>query len=332
MFRNKFQIGFLAACAVLILTLAGCSDDESTPTAPQGPQAEQCTITQSIKEVGQFFDFSTGETTEALSPISSWDVAFQNKAMGGLGIALNFGRGGQALNTGRTDFDAVSIADTTGKTFVLDAPWTDPSAVAIDDWFDMAQMGKIESRKHVYILALKEGTGIAYTKFQMLGYADSKYTFQFASLPDGATTTGEAAMGGDTHWLYYSFATSALASFEPSADGWDLYFGPVVAPMGTMLIAIGRILPNVESGVRIATAEDVALDALTVVDWAGGVEDVYVLKDWYKYDHDAKAYTYPLKSFLATTAEGLYAGFQILSYQSAGKSGYPTFVYKYDMQ
>jgi hypothetical protein len=102
--------------------------------------------------------------------------------------------------------------------------------------------------------------------------------------------------------------------------------------MGSSLIAIGRIIPNVGSGAQIATADSVALDDLTVADWAANVEDVYVLKGWYKYDHDAKAYSYPLKSYLVTTAEGKYAGFQILSYQSAGKSGYPTFVYKYDMQ
>ena len=332
--RKSSQRALLAACMVILsLALGGCSDNDKSPTGPEEPQTSQFTMPQSIKEVGQFFDFSTGEAIDALSEASVWDVAFQNKAMGGLGIALNFGKGGRAFNTGQTDFDAVSIDDAADAEFVLDAPWSDPSSVAIAEWFDMPEMGKIESKKEVYILAATEGTEIAYYKFQMLGYADSKYTFQFARLPDGATISAEVTMGGDTHWLCYSFAANAVVSFEPPKDAWDLYFGPVFAKMGTSYRAIGHILPNVESEVHIAVSDSgVVLDDLTVADWTGNLEVVYLLKDWYKFDHATKTYSYPVKSYLVKTAEDKYAGFQILSYQSAGQSGYPTFVYKYDMQ
>lgn len=333
MFRDKSQSAFFVVCTALIPALVVCGkNEEKSPTAPEGAGA-QFTMPHSIKEVGQFFDFSTGQAIEALSPVSAWDVGFQNKAMEGLGITLNFGKGGRVLNTGRTDFGAVSMADTTGEMFVLDASWNDPSAVAIADWFNMPKMGDIESKQEVYILAFMEGTEIVYTKFQMLGYADGKYTFKFARLPNGPTTSGEVSMGGDTHWLCYSFSAQAVVPFEPSKEAWDLYFGPVVVRMGTSYRAVGRILPNVGSGVQVAVSDEgVVLDDLKVADWVGKLETIHVLKGWYRFDHATKTYSYPVRSYLVKTAEGQYAGFQILSYQSAGKSGYPTFVYKYNMQ
>jgi len=335
MFKNSLFQKLLVGIFALAITLPlACSndDDDKSPTGPgDTPQEKQFTMPSNIKEIGQFFDFSSGTVTEALSGYDEWNIAFENGQMA-IGITLNFGTGGRAVNTGLTDFDAVSLDSVGEKEYVLDGPWGDPSAVAIDEWYTMPQMGVIESKKEVYIIAATEGTEVAYYKFQMLGYSDSKYTFKFARLPDGEAVSAEVSKGGNAHWVYFSFASKSTVPFEPSKGSWDLYFGPLAVKMGPSYRAVGKILPNVADGVMVATADSVALDDLKVADWSGSLEEVYMLPGWYEYNHDTKEYNIYLQSTLLKSTEGKYIGLQFLSYQSAGSSGYPTFKYIYDMK
>jgi hypothetical protein len=315
-----------------IVLTEGMNLDFTVTRIASEPVEGRYTMPHNIKEIGQFFDFSTGESQQALSPIDAWDIAFDNRMMG-LDIDLNFGKAARAMNTGMTDFAAVTLpGDLSDDDFVLESPWADTTAVAVDDWFDMPQMGVIESKQEVYIIASKGSTGTEYHKFQIAGYGGGQYAFRYAVLPDGETVEETVTKGADTNWIYYSFSDNSTIDFEPPSASWDLYFGPTFMVMGEMgYMPVGKIIPNTQRGVEVTVAPDTALDDFVLGDWPDALKVMYEIPDWYTLSGGMPpTYEYPVQTFLVKTTEARYAAFQVLSYKSAGVSGFPTFDFKYN--
>ncbi len=243
------QLLILFSLLVLVLGTVGCSDDESNPVTP--PPTPTGTATTTWNATGEYwsstvdaadyddymhFSFATLDTvTGAVSKTlaDSWDIAFRREVIklnGGTSTVNNGDVEGADL--GLVDYDAVTIDDTTGVTWVSD--FID---FFIDEWY-VYNPTTHQLTMNQYVYSMLDASGEHYLKFQVdsivgagqppsMGTVWLKYYYQ--------DTVGVRRLAGDcveasievgSEAGYFDFSSGAEASpADPSeSDEWDIAF------------------------------------------------------------------------------------------------------------
>lgn len=237
----------LLALTALLLMIAGCSNDENGPTGsvpqntavstwvPSG-QMWRSVVDGSSHDHYTGFSFTTNDTVTAGLPkvmAGIWDIAFQRDA-----VKLNGGassdNGGDvvAMDLGAVDFDAVTIADTAGKS------WTaDQILYYINDWYDYNPVThQLTANRNVWSMIDAEGDN--YVKFQVdsmvgagmppdMGTVYLKYFYQSTAGSTNLSGTGvEVAIPVNSARTYFDFSSGSVVSpgIPDNSTDWDIFF------------------------------------------------------------------------------------------------------------
>ena len=151
---------------------------------------------------------------------TAWDVGFETTPEG-YHVTLNMSKSMFAMNTNKTDFSTVTLADTSGfyEHRQWDAPSGDLDSTAIGDW---------RNKQNVYIVDLgfnELGQALGFKKIQLLSVNDSDYTFRAGDLSSMALTTISIKKDSTYNFCYASLsAGQAVTGIEPPKKDWDIVF------------------------------------------------------------------------------------------------------------
>jgi hypothetical protein len=148
-----------------------------------------------------------------------WDLGFESSPTGWR-IALNTSKAMFAINSGKTDFAAVTAADTTGfaQNKRWDSPTGSPDSTAIGDW---------RTNKEVYCIDLgynEQGQPIGFAKVQMLACDSAGFTVRFATLNGTNDTTLHIVKDTAYNMVFLSVASKSTVTIEPPKTDWDIVF------------------------------------------------------------------------------------------------------------
>ena len=202
-----------------VLLLSSCERKE-LPIKPHDPgNVTTATVSLGTPYIYQVYYNLRTNTVVGQNKKTDWDIACETSAEG-YHIVLNSAKSMFAANTGKTDFAAVSAADTAG--FALHKKWDAPSgsmdSTAIGDW---------RTSKPMYIVDKgydQNGTWLGMEKLQILSVSDSGCTMRFATLSGTGDATVALKKDSAYNLAFASFTTGNQVMIEPPKDTWDLAF------------------------------------------------------------------------------------------------------------
>lgn len=233
--------------SVLALALAGCANDH--PFTPIDPA--EGNITAAVGDPAAhsvFVQLATGRVTRV--PVESWDLAFESAH--GRHVLINTGTKARVLDTGSTDFAAVT------STNAADYPGS-YAFETIDGDLAKAAMGPNPVGR-VFVLDLgadAAGAPLGYKKLQIEQYTPgSSVRLRYAN-PDGTDEQSRTiALSGAHDFTYFSLRAGHTATVEPERGAWDLVLTPVTVRTGPPHAPVYRTavaaLSSRYGGVRVA--------------------------------------------------------------------------------
>lgn len=239
----------LLALTALALGAVGCSDDDNGPTGPNPPAN---TATSTWDEAGQFwrstvdassytdyifFSFTDRDTvaSSASNPAEDWDIAFRREVIKTNGGATTTNSGDvKAVDLGAVAFSAVTLNDTTGKTWV-----SDQIEYFFDDWYTYSGPPLHQFVPNGNVYSMVDAGGHNYVKFRIdslsgagappnMGTVWLTYYYQptadNTSLP-GPTTSISIPVGAGTSYFDFSSGQIVAPATPGNSLDWDLGFG-----------------------------------------------------------------------------------------------------------
>lgn len=207
--KRKLSLAALAMSAVAMFSFTACSSDDDNNGGDDSNGLKTTRLTLSRKtDYGNdwiYFSLSQGKeitvSEESHATDTSWDLAFNRYNIRTNSGASGCGKGG-ALDTGLTDFDAVSTVP--AGTFTVDeeaeitGSFTGTGITYAESTLNKVLAEAIAfagppptytPNNHVYIVKTADGK---YAKLQVEGFYDDEgnsgyMTFKFAYQPDGST-------------------------------------------------------------------------------------------------------------------------------------------------
>jgi hypothetical protein len=337
---------------ILLFGAIGCGDDDN-PVAPED-NIPASTATSVWDDTGEFwtttvdasgydnymyFSFTTQDTVSSGVPKTTadiWDIAFRREVVklnGGTSTTNNGDVVGTDLEV--TDFDAVTIDDTTGVTWTAD--FID---YFMDEWYDYNPTTH-ELTANQYVYSMLDASGEHYVKFRVdsmvgasmppdMGTVWLTYYYQgtasSANLP-GPVVTGSVDVGAT--YGYFDFSTGLEVTPNDAANSldWDIGFYSYDMMQNSGPNGIG------DCAAFLAWSE---LDDPTDIDafvmqppGAPLFPDIpgSALTEWYDYDGQTHTLTSKSHVYLLKTGSTV-CKLQIVSYYSTGStpvSGHYTF-------
>ncbi len=343
----------LLSVLALIGLLAGCSDDDLSPTGTDDPTPTVETIDNgdgsftTTVDAGYLdatewvhFNFATGEEIEREG--ETWDLAFKFA-----NVILNGGANGDAgvCLSAFDDTGFEALTDAPPAVYLTDSGEDDPGQAfnAGDGWYDYDYVTHAFSVRadRYYVIHLSDGS---YVKLMMESFTDDAGTPGFPSFTwmpvtgDFAVSTALLAgtsshetlvasgpMGSDL-WVYLDLDTGLQSVPGDPADDpvWDLGFS------FADIIVNGGV--NGTAGVEAIAYDDDGYDALTVAPAAGyGTDEaeapIFESGDgWYTYDYVTHTFTVNANRYYVLKVDADYFKLRMTGFtNAAGDSGYPGF-------
>ncbi len=237
------------ALVFLLSSVMGCGEDN--PTGSNTPPPPDNTATSTWNETGGYwstvvnasdydsfmhFSFATKDTVSGVTskPAADlWDIAFRREVVklnGGTSTSNNGDVVGADLGT--VNFDDVTIADTSGVTWVAD--FID---YFIDEWYQYNPIThQLTTTRYVY--SMLDASGHHYVKFQVdsmvnaaqppdMGTVWLTYYYQpdvdSRSLP-GPTSEASINVGPGTGYFDFSTGTQVTPADPSNSVDWDIAF------------------------------------------------------------------------------------------------------------
>ncbi|UCC44910.1 MAG: HmuY family protein, partial [Candidatus Zixiibacteriota bacterium] len=234
----------------LILGAAGCSSDDDNPVAPSNNTPSN-TATSTWNEQGgywsttlnasdydnfMYFSFGTRDTvTSGVPKVAAdiWDIAFRREVVKLNGGSSTENSGDVAgYDLGVVDFDAVTIDDTTGATWMAD--FID---FFIDEWYDYNPVTH-QLTANQYVYSMLDASGEHYVKFRvdsMVGAAQPPnmgtvwLTYYYQETVDSKSLPGPVVetsvdVGSDHGYFDFSSGTQVTPSDPANSLNWDICF------------------------------------------------------------------------------------------------------------
>ncbi len=338
---------------VLIGLLAGCSDDDLSPTGTDDPTPVVETIDNgdgsftTIVDAGYLdatewvhFSFATGDEIEREG--ETWDVAFKFA-----NIIINGGANGDA-GVCLSAFDDIgfdALTDAPEAVYLTDGGEDDPGQAFNDGdgWYEYDYVTHAFSVRvdRYYVIRLSDGS---YVKLEMQGFTDDAGTPGFPSFTwipvtgDFSVSTAQMA-GTDTNktcvaagtmgsglWVYLDLDTGLQTIPVDAADDpvWDLGFS-----FADILVNGGV---SGTADVQAIAFDDEGYDALTQAPAIGyGTDEaeapIFKTGDgWYTYDYVTHAFTVNANRYYVLKVGADYFKLRMTGFtNAAGDSGYPSF-------
>ncbi|PZF73951.1 HmuY family protein [Taibaiella soli] len=151
---------------------------------------------------------------------TAWDLGFE-ATTDGYHVVLNTSKSMFSMNTGKQDFDQVSISDTAG--FSAHKHWDSPSgnldSTAIGDW---------RGRQDVFVITRgfnEKGQALGFVKVQLLAADASGYTIRCGALDGSSDKTITITKDANYNLAFLSFENGITqVSVEPPKTAWDIEF------------------------------------------------------------------------------------------------------------
>ena len=315
---------------VLIAMVLGSCQKKELPVKPHDPG----NVTTATVDMGQPYKYQVyyslkNNTAVGQNVKTTWDVAMEPSAAG-YRVVLNSSKSMFALNTGKTAFAAVSIADTVG--FSVSRKWDEASgnmdSTAIGDWRDT---------KMVYILDRgydENGVSSGMQKMQLLSVTDTGYTLRFAAMDGTGDTTIEVKKDTAYNLAFVSFTTKGQVTVEPPKATWDISFSQYTYIFYDMdppipYLVTGCLLNRNKTMAIMDTArtfDQINYSTTTSYNMAADISTIgYAWKTY-----GGTGYVVNTKyNYVIRSGEGVYYKLHFTGfYNSTGKQGHPKWEYQ----
>lgn len=258
---------------------------------------------------------------------STWDLGFET-APEGSRIILNMALPMAAYPTNKSNFDAVTIADTVGVILRRDSPSGSLDSTAIGDW---------ATHSTVYIIdrTSKTSNGKRWKKMQVLSADASGYKIRFADI-DG-TNEQQVNVPKDERYnfSFLSLADGALVQVEPPKDMWDIVFSQYTHIYyhleNTPYTVTGCLLNRHQTAAAIDTTRDfadISYEHIAEYRFSNHVDAIGFNWKWFSLSGDYYEVD-PTKIYVIRTASGKYFKLHFIDYVGTnGERGTPTWEFQ----
>jgi hypothetical protein len=247
-----------------------------------------------------------------------------------------------AVNTGKTDMSAVTLADTLGKVWHVEYGAGDPASCALQDWWSNSSYS---SKQQVYILNMGldiNDSCIGYKKLQIGDMNGSSYQVTYCNMDGSDLHTVSVSKRSNRNRIVLAMANGGqVKDLEPDYDSWDLVFTQfsVYFPVEKLPYKVTGVLSNPTTynlgGLKHRT-EAYLMDSTT--DYSKIVK-ANVDNNRFSPYQDAIGYTWKryvngeyttlIKYNFILHSEDRYYKLHFLDfYNNAGTKGYPKFEYE----
>jgi hypothetical protein len=250
-------------------------------------------------------------------------------------IWMNTAKFMSLVRTGKTDMNAVTVADTTLANWYYELGMFDPDSNAIGKWWSSMSSEPV-SAGQVYVLNLGldvAGNPLGLVKMKVNDFSGSSYSITFVSLtgPD----SGTVIIPKDDHYNYryltFSGNGQLLNNIEPDKSQWDLCFTHY-----SVIFYDPYYLPYQVTGVLSNPSKTTAYLDSTINYDSAKISNLNVNK--LENRRDAIGYTWktyitghyftkPYYVYFIRTGDNLYYKMHFLDFNKDGVKGYPTFEY-----
>lgn len=317
---------------VFLAMLAGFSSclTKETPV-PLKPKGDETTASVEMTDDyrWQIYYSLKNNTVVGKNLYTVWDLGFETAA-DGYRIVLNGAKFRMvAYRTSKTDFAAVSIADTIGIPSKIDMPSGSMDSTAIGDW----RSGS------VYILHRgtdEAGNDLGMRKIQILSVDANKYVVRFAELNGKNEKTMNIAKDTKYNFGFLSFDDGGKTLMvEPPKAEWDIVFSKYTHyyyDLDYRYSVVGCILNHYQTSAgRDTSSKDFAtidLQQASLVKLSSFVAAIGF--DWKTYDIAAGKYSVDAKQyFIIHDQNGIFYKLRFIDfYNAAGVKGAPKWEYQ----
>lgn len=204
---------------VCIFGLASCMRDELPVKPHESGNVTAASVDMDATYKYQvYYDLRTN-TVVGRNEKTIWDIGLETTA-DGYHMVMNGAKAMYAMATDKTDFAAVTTADTAG--FAAHSKWD-----AFNGNMDSTAIGDWRTNKPVYIVDRGyDGAGKhqGWAKLQMLSVTDSSYSVRFASINGADEATIIVKKDSAYNLAFVSFSTKMQVMVEPVKYSWDIAF------------------------------------------------------------------------------------------------------------
>jgi hypothetical protein len=213
----------LYSLALLIFSLlvVSCQKTDQPVGLPEKTGSKYAMVEMGEDYTDQvFYDFETNRIVY-VSPIKSWDLAFETSAMGYHIFINGGGRNIFVHNTHETDITKeYSVPKLKDNEWDVDQDCGLPDSTAVGEW----QTNNI-SKGEVYILKIDPYLfPDSFVKVKFLAVTDDKYLFSYGNLKSSTVKTVTITKNPEYNYAYFSFDKNDIVMPEPPKNTWDIVF------------------------------------------------------------------------------------------------------------
>ena len=313
----------LLAIPVVAMLFSSCRREElPVPRKDRGPVKTVAIEMEGDYRWQVYYDLQT-QTVVGKNLKTDWDLAFAT-GNSDYAVLLNSANYMLAYNTGKTDFTAVTIKDTTGK-----MRWDNPGG-----YLDSTAIGDWRGKNEVYILDRGydlEGSPLGFMKIVFTSVDDNKYIVRFADIKGDNETTVEIKKDSLYNSAFLSFDKKAQVMVQPPKKDWDLVFTQYVhvyVDINTPYRVTGCLLNN---GVEAAVDKQKAFAEINVNDMGSYTlsKAVNTIGFEWKAFNNTTYVTNPNINYILRDGDGLYYKLHFIDFlNDKGTKGYPKFEYQ----
>lgn len=211
------QLYFLAV--ISIIGLGSCMRDELPVKPHESGNVTAASVDMDATYKYQvYYDLRTN-TVVGRNEKTIWDIGLET-TVDGYHVVMNSAKAMYAMATNKTDFAAVTTADT--LRFATHSKWD-----AFNGSMDSTAIGDWRTNKPVYIVDRGyDGAGKhqGWAKLQMLSVTDSNYSVRFASINGADEATIMVKKDSAYNLAFVSFSKKMQVMVEPVKYSWDIAF------------------------------------------------------------------------------------------------------------
>lgn len=321
--------------ACILLLMNGCFK-EKPMARPSSTGAGQTNIIDMGPDYTNQFFYSLA-TNKVLSQNSrfAYDLMFDCDA-DKFHIWLNSGKFMVAVKTNKTDFNAVTMSDTTGGDWKYELGAYSVDSSALGQWWSAAGAEPVSDGR-VYIINQGtdlNGNNMGFVKMKVNNFYGSTYSITYSSLTSVDSGTVQIMKDATRNYKYVNLANGGqvLENIEPDKSTWDLCFTHY-----TVVFYVPYYLPYQVTGVLTNPARVHAYVDSTIDYSKVAINDFNVNKlspsrdgvgfEWKIYTNNH--YTAkPYYVYFIKADEDRFYKLHFLDFNKDGVKGYPTFEYQ----
>lgn len=327
MIRNTSIAKTLFVLLAAALSLSSCLNKETPiPVTPPGNNISASVSLGEDYKLQVFYSLKNNVIVST-NDFAAWDFGFEPSATG-WHVTLNSAKFMRVYKTAKSDFAAVTIADTAGTKSAFDMPSGSMDSTAIGDW----------RGGNVYVVnkgVNESGDPLGMAKIKILSVNATKYTVQFSDI-DGSNANTLDVIKDETYNLNFLSIDKGGKTLliEPPKNQWDIVFTKYThiyydlnnMPYSVVGCLLNRTATTAAYDTLHKSFDDVKLDDVAATKFFNGINTIGF--DWKTYT--GTTYTVNANKFyLIHNADGLYFKLRFVDfYNTSGIKGTPAWQFQ----